>query len=416
MPNSGDVEVVKRITLIEKWLRRLESMIIRPTGSGTLHDAVSVTDSATVNLTLVGQDIQADLIGGGSAHVIKDEGGAGLTARTNLNFTGAGVTATDNAGTDATDVTIAGGGGVSVADIGSTAETVGGAVDNGVAATASRSDHKHAITNPKIDDLATADDNTDLDANTTNHGLVLKATAPAATLINVVGIGNGETAYTNKPMLDSTAPEALGVAASGSQLVAARRDHVHVMPKLDDTNTPDDNTDLDSNTTNHGLLLKAVAPAAGLSTVPAIENGETTWKTKALFDTTNPADVGAADPGTSLIAARRDHVHGGGGGSVATDAIWDALGDLAVGTGANTAAKLTVGADGKYLKAASGEATGLIWDTPAGSGDVVDPAGATDGHLAVFDGATGKLIKDGGAPGGGTVPPALKVYMYDNFG
>lgn len=41
------------------------------------------------------------------------------------------------------------------------------------------------------------------------------------------------------------------------------------------------------------------------------------------------------------------------------------------------------------------------WTTPAGGGDVVGPASATDGHLAVFDGATGKVIKDGGAPGGG---------------
>lgn len=37
----------------------------------------------------------------------------------------------------------------------------------------------------------------------------------------------------------------------------------------------------------------------------------------------------------------------------------------------------------------------------AGDGDVVGPASATDGHLAVFDGATGKIIKDGGAPGSG---------------
>ena len=50
-----------------------------------------------------------------------------------------------------------------------------------------------------------------------------------------------------------------------------------------------------------------------------------------------------------------------GGGAVATDAIWDALGDLAVGTGANTAAKLTVGANDTVLVAASGEATGLKW-------------------------------------------------------
>jgi hypothetical protein len=37
---------------------------------------------------------------------------------------------------------------------------------------------------------------------------------------------------------------------------------------------------------------------------------------------------------------------GGGAGDVATDAIWDAAGDLAVGTGPNTAAKLTKGAAG----------------------------------------------------------------------
>lgn len=35
---------------------------------------------------------------------------------------------------------------------------------------------------------------------------------------------------------------------------------------------------------------------------------------------------------------------------------------------------------------------------PAGSGDVVGPAGATDGNFALFDGTTGKLLKDGVSP------------------
>lgn len=56
-----------------------------------------------------------------------------------------------------------------------------------------------------------------------------------------------------------------------------------------------------------------------------------------------------------------------GSGDVATDAIWDAKGDLAVGTGANTASKLTVGTDGHVLSADSSEPTGLKW-IPAGSG------------------------------------------------
>ena len=58
---------------------------------------------------------------------------------------------------------------------------------------------------------------------------------------------------------------------------------------------------------------------------------------------------------------------GAGTGNVAADAIWDAKGDLAGGTGANTAAKLTVGANDALLKAASGETTGLKWGHPVAS-------------------------------------------------
>jgi hypothetical protein len=55
-------------------------------------------------------------------------------------------------------------------------------------------------------------------------------------------------------------------------------------------------------------------------------------------------------------------------GAVATDVLWDAKGDLAAGTGANTAAKLTVGANEKILKADSTQTTGLIWaDIDGGS-------------------------------------------------
>lgn len=55
-------------------------------------------------------------------------------------------------------------------------------------------------------------------------------------------------------------------------------------------------------------------------------------------------------------------------GSVATDAIWDAKGDLAVGTGANTASKLSVGTDGHVLTADSSQATGVKWAAASGGG------------------------------------------------
>lgn len=55
----------------------------------------------------------------------------------------------------------------------------------------------------------------------------------------------------------------------------------------------------------------------------------------------------------------------GGSGDVSTDAIWDAAGDLVVGTGANTAARLAKGADGTFLGVVSGS---LAWATPSGGG------------------------------------------------
>lgn len=49
----------------------------------------------------------------------------------------------------------------------------------------------------------------------------------------------------------------------------------------------------------------------------------------------------------------------GAGGSVATDAIWDAAGDLAVGSGANTAAKLAKGNAGGVLAMGN---SAVIWN------------------------------------------------------
>lgn len=67
----------------------------------------------------------------------------------------------------------------------------------------------------------------------------------------------------------------------------------------------------DVSTTKHGFAPKAVAPGAGLVNVLGIANGETVPSNKALFDTSNPAALGSAAPGTQVIASRRDHVHAG---------------------------------------------------------------------------------------------------------
>jgi hypothetical protein len=86
---------------------------------------------------------------------------------------------------------------------------------------------------------------------------------------------------------------------------------------------------------------------------------------KDVAGVTTPYFRDSAGTETSMLGG------GGGSGSVATDAIFDAKGDLPGGTGANTAARLAVGTDGQFLKADSTQATGLAWATLSGGGDAV---------------------------------------------
>jgi hypothetical protein len=71
---------------------------------------------------------------------------------------------------------------------------------------------------------------------------------------------------------------------------------------------------------------------------------------------------------------------------------------------AGTAAILNVTGAGGTISVSGGTATLSITGGTAGTGDVVGPASAVDGHLAVFDTTTGKLIKDGGAVPAGSSP------------
>lgn len=72
-----------------------------------------------------------------------------------------------------------------------------------------------------------------------------------------------------------------------------------------------------------------------------------------------------SDPIT-LAFTRTGDKGAAGSGSVASDSIWDAKGDLAVGTGADTAAKLTAGSNGQVLTVDSTQTTGLKWGAAGG--------------------------------------------------
>jgi hypothetical protein len=81
----------------------------------------------------------------------------------------------------------------------------------------------------KLDDLATPDDNTDLNATTSRHGLLCKVVAPpGATDLMVPAIGGiGATFHGWEQLFDPQTPSDPGTADTGLMTHAARTDHVH---------------------------------------------------------------------------------------------------------------------------------------------------------------------------------------------
>jgi hypothetical protein len=181
-----------------------------------------------------------------------------------------------------------------------------------------------ATTSTKLDDFATPDDNTDLNANTTNHGLLVKATAPASGLLNVVGIGNTETAYTNKALFDNTNPVMNGTAAPGTAIIAARRDHIHATDTSREP-TISKNTAFNQNfeTSTSNIKMDGVVSVGALSTIPradhihatdtsrepTISPKNTAFNQNFETSTANIKMNGTVSVGALSTVPRADHVH-----------------------------------------------------------------------------------------------------------
>jgi hypothetical protein len=106
--------------------------------------------------------------------------------------------------------------------------------------------------------------------------------------------------------------------------------------------------------------------------IPAATNSVDGYLGHADWTTFNAKEPALGNPSVSGYVlssttggVRSWIVQSGGSGSVATDTIWDAKGDLAVGTGSDTAVRLAIGANDTIAIADSTQTAGIRWGTPS---------------------------------------------------
>jgi hypothetical protein len=98
--------------------------------------------------------------------------------------------------------------------------------------------------------------------------------------------------------------------------------------------------------------------------------------------------VAGLDADGDVINAAGEKVGEAAGGGI-SETIVNAKGDLIAATAADTVTRLPVGTNGQVLTAASGEATGLVWDTLTAA-DVTDSTATGRSVLTAADAAAGR--------------------------
>jgi hypothetical protein len=150
--------------------------------------------------------------------------------------------------------------------------------------------------------------------------IALGATEPGAVSTTSSGTaGSGSTAskvdHSHDLGFDDATSDPLAVstaAADGTEGSAARKDHVHAHEAAHiahDTLWDTAGDLVVGSGADTAVKLGITVPAANILNVLGVVNGETTASWKPVHDSTNPAAIGTAAPGTALTAAHRDHVH-----------------------------------------------------------------------------------------------------------
>jgi hypothetical protein len=186
------------------------------------------------------------------------------------------------------------------------------------------------------------------------------------------------------------ASNSLDVAVAGTDFVAANDS------RLTDARTP--TSHVHGNISNAG----AIGSTSGLP----IKTGTSGVLEAGAFGTS----AGQFAEGNHSHSQLHDRSHAITSTSDHTAGNWKVF--YSNGSGAVT--ELALGASGKVLQS-NGTSAAPTWETAGGgSGDVVGPASSVDNSIAIFDGATGKLVQDSGValtPG----TPAVKEVYTLNF-
>lgn len=186
-----------------------------------------------------------------------------------------------------------------------------------------------ALTVVRINGVSLAGLATGILKNTTTTGVPSIAVAGDFPTLNQSTTGNAATVTTNANLTGH-------VTSVGNAAVLGSFTLAQLNTAVSDANVQAQDGDLD-----------ALAALTGTDTI-YYRSGVSTW---------TAITIGANITFSSGTLAAT----GGSGGSVGADVIWDAKGDLAVGTGSDTAIRLAVGANDTILIADSSTASGLKW-------------------------------------------------------
>jgi trimeric autotransporter adhesin len=324
-------------------LQTLETEIANTT-SGHDHDG---TDSKSIPATAMPSAINAAKIADGSVSNAEFQYLNGVTSaiQTQLNGKQASMGADDNYVTDAEKVVIGNTSGTNSGD--NAANTNSGLVHTAGA---------ESITGAKTFDK----DKVLMKGTSTGVTTISTANTGATSYTQTMQAKNGTIACRDDVTYIGTTSVALNRASNALTLAG-------ITLTTPDIGTPSAGTLTNctgypaASTTAAGIAPQATAPAAGLTNVVAIENGETVYKNKALFDATVPSTQAfgdAAAAGSAAVAARRDHKHAMPAAEKDTTAITGVL----KGNGSAISACSNL-SDVSYLPLAGGALTGAVTAT-----------------------------------------------------